>query len=253
MPKKITKRAKPKTRAKKGKKMTFAKRVKAVVSSIAEHKSYAIYGANQQIGTASASVPGSIYLLPVIAQGVTESTRIGNEIKVASGRVNGYVNILPYNASTNTLSTAVMVKIWLVSYKTLNSSTFSATNVASDWFETNSSTVGMQGNMLDMVFPVNPDSWTVHSSKTFKIGASSATATGQVGTGGYYDNSPMNVPFHFNWGKYVKSKLIYNDNTTVCTNKNMWLVFQTVYADGSSSSVYPCEMHFHSHCTFTDL
>jgi len=254
MPKRSPKNVKRVRRAKRSsKRPSFTKKVKAVVQSFAEHKQFTSYGGNNQIGTASASFPSSLNLMPVLNQGTGDSTRVGNEVRITSANIRGYVNILPYNVSTNVLSTAVMVKIWLCSYKTAQTNNISLTNADSSFFEINNGSVGMQGTMLDMVLQPNMDSWTVHASKKVKIGAGYASSTGPVGTSGYFDNSPMTAPFSFNWGKYCKSPLRFNDATTSPSNKNMFLIFQSVYADGSASSVYSSEMHYCNTVKYVDI
>lgn len=224
--------------------------VKKSISRNIEKKVWFSYGANNSINSAGYTNWQS--LLPAISQGVTESQRIGNIINVTRAVVNGYVNILPYNSVSNTLSTAVLIKIWVCKYKNSNGGNFATMyNNATDFFDVGSTNVGFQSNILDTILTCNKNDWHWYHQKTFKIGAASATTAGAVGSGGYYDNSPMTHPFSFNYSKHVK-KLVFNDNLPTPTNNNMFLVFQAVYADGSSAAQLPAEYHYSTRVEYAD-
>lgn len=228
--------------------------IKKQIHNNMENKVILGYAVNQTITTASASNPFTIQnLLPTIAQGTGHSSRIGNEITIRSAYVSGYVNLLPYNAVTNPLSTPVMVKMWLCSSKTVNTNLISSTDISTSFFEINNGSVGFQGNMLDMILTPNRDSWTIYATKKFELGATYASTNGGVGTGGYFDNSKMSIPFYFNYGKYFKRALKYNDTlTNIPTNRNLFLVIQAVYADGSATAVSIAECHYQFRINFED-
>ena len=220
--------------------------VKKAISSNTENKVWINYGANQTIQTASGIAPAFQNLLPQITQGTSHGGRIGNEIKIKQGFIKGHVNLLPYNASTNNFQAPLYVKMWLCSNKKINSNVVSGTDITTNFFELTGGTAGFQGNMLDMEFTPNKEYWTVYATKTFELGLTTASAAQ------YQDNSRFSRPFYFSFGRYLKSKLKYDDNTAVPLNKNMFLLFQAVNADGSSSSVYPAEYHFNTRVEYED-
>ena len=119
------------------------------------------------------------------------------------------MNLLPYNVTTNPYPCPAYVKMWVVSSKLTNTASLSATLINTNFLETGSGTSGLQGNMLDMCFKVNKDHWTVHATKTVKLGLTSLPATA---TAGYFDNGSFSLPFTFNFGKYFKSMLKYSDD-----------------------------------------
>jgi len=209
-----------------------------------ENKVLVDFYLNNTITTAASSYPTSINLCPVMSQGTSQSTRIGNKIKIRRSYVKGYVNLLPYNATNNPQVGPQMVKIWVCSYKTFNTTAISATNADSKFFETGSSSSGMVGNILDLLLPTNNDSWKVHYSKTFEIGTTASTFGGTT-VNAYIanDNSKMIMPFYFNLTKCMKKTISYNDNVNTPTNTNCFLVFQSVYADGTSTLVTGSEFH----------
>jgi len=236
-----------------GARKAITKIVKSVLSRQAENKAWFDYGANQSISCTAVSVPTNKNLLPQLAQGVGKSGRVGNSVRVKSGYVRGHVNILPFDSITNNFPVPCYVKIWILSQKIVNTNNLSATTIASNIFDTVNASVGMQGNMLDIDFTLNKDAWISHGSKIIKLGSGYPSTGGPVGTAGYYDNSPMSMPFYFNFGKYIKT-LKFDDATTVPTNRNMWIAFQVVPANGATATgQIMAEYHYTTRVEYEDL
>lgn len=231
------------------------KYVQRAIHNNIENKIFTIYGANQTLTTLSGSLAssnGCMYLLPVISQGVGHAGRIANDVKIRSAVVRGHVNLLPYDLATNPKTAPVMVKMWLVSFKKTNTNAIADCNTGA-FFEAGSGSASFQGNMLDMVLSNNKDVVTVYKTKKFKLGASFATSTGPISLGAYFDNSPMSVPFYFNYAKYFKGTLKYNDTVgNIPENRNCWLLTQTVYADGTSTAINCAEMHYNVRVEYED-
>lgn len=237
---------------------SFTKRVKRIINAQVERKQYVDYGVNQPMITASATLPSSIQLMPQLAQGTSQESRIGQQIKITKATVKGFINLLPQNASTNPLSTPIWIKIWLVSAKITNSAGWSNASSQSGFFEVGSNTAGFQGNMLDMILPTNKDAFTVYKSKKFNLGATYASTTGPVNHNGYLDNSKMSLPFYFSYGQHYKQQLKYNDDSSALNgnypyNRNCYLVFQAVYADGSVATGPIAEYHYTINIEYTDM
>jgi len=241
-------------RKRSGGRQAITKIVKSVLSRQAENKIWIDYGVNQPISTAVSAVMTNRNLLPTLSNGTGVSTRIGNEVKVKSAYIRGHVNLLPYNASTNPLAPPLYVRMWVVSSRQINTTNLSATSIASNFFEIGAGSAGPQGNMLDIDFSPNKDAWIIHATKTVKIGAGYTAMGTVVTTGAYFDNSPMSVPFYFNYGKKL-STLKYDETITSPTNKNMFLVFQAVAADGSSglTTYNQAEFHYTTRVEYEDM
>jgi len=236
-----------------GARKSIVKIVKSVLSRQAENKAWFDYGVNQSIASVSVTTPINKNLLPQLSQGTGHSARVGNEVRVKSGYVRGHVNILPFDNTTNSLPVPCYVKIWILSQKVINTSTLSSTSIGTTFFDIVNSSIGLQGNMLDMELTNNKDVWIVHATKTMKLGSGYPSAGGPVTTTGYYDNSPMSVPFYFNFGKYVKT-LKYDDTSVAPTNRNMWIAFQVVSANGANSSgQIMAEFHYTTRVEYEDL
>lgn len=229
--------------------------VKKTISQNMENKVYIAYGKDQTLLTASSTPPQFISLVPSINQGTGQNQRIGNEVKVKRGYVRGYVNLRPYTAITNPLAVPTLIKMFLCCRKKTNQLIAGApTNT--DWnnfFEVGAgSSSNFVGNILDITQSINKDYWTILGTKTFQLGASAAgqsVATGAIVSGA----QQVSRPFYFNIGKKM-GKLKYNDNVSAtCSNKEMFLAFQAVFADGSdSTSTSQAEYHFTSRIEYED-
>lgn len=228
--------------------------VKKAIQSNAENKVFIDYQSNNTITSAGTAAPQpyAIGLSPTITQGTSSNQRIGNQVTVKKAWVRGWVNLTPFNSISNVGPVPCLVKIWLCKNRKVNSNNIADTSIATDFFDTGAGVVGFQGNVLDMNLPNNMDNWHIFEEKTFKIGAASASATGPVGTGGYYDNSPMTVPFYFEYGKHL-GLLKFTDGSVPATNKNCFVVIQVVYANGNSAATSTAaEVHWSLRLEYQD-
>lgn len=229
--------------------------VQRAISRRQESKETTSFGLNQAILTVAASTPTALSLLPTPSQGTGDSDRIGSEIEVKKLVVTGFVNMTAYDATNNPTAPApLLVKMWVVSAKNINTNTFSNTLASTSFFQTSNSSTGFQATIRDQILPVNPDLFTVHRVKTFKIGFGSTSAYAPAtGTSAYFDNSPMIKSFTFDCSKYL-SKLKYDEGQTWPTNKNMFLVTTVTRADGtvSSATLNPAEYHWRVQCIYKD-
>lgn len=208
---------------------------------------------NFGITGANGGAPTSIYLAPLLSQGTADNQRVGNRVNVTSSSMNLFFNLLPYNAVTNANNLPVYVKIWIASYRIRNTATIANTSVATDFFQNDGSTNGFAGNMLDMVYGVNEQSWDLKETRCFKLGVGEALSTGGANTASWLDNSSFAQEVKFDFTPYLKGMFEYNDNTNVPTNRNLWMFIQVVAADGTNSGGYtPVEVHNSQMTKFVD-
>jgi len=232
------------------------KYVKRVVHNNIENKIVVVNQVNNPITTAlvSASIPYTINCLPIIGSGAEQGERQGNVITPRANIIRGFVNMKPHNSTTNPFA-PIKLKMWLVSYKLQNRNAAALNLTDFDrFFEAGNSTVGFQGNMLDMLLPVNKFDWIVYATKSINIGTSSSSSA-YSGSGFTYDASRFSVPFSFNVGKHLKQKLNYDDSTSSRpTNRNMFVVVQAVAAEGSSggAAYITSEIHYSHRFEFED-
>ena len=232
---------------------TIKRVVDKEIYSKGEKKQWIKYQNQNALSTCSAAIPVNQNLLPTdMTQGSQNAQRNGNQIRVTSAYIEGWVNLCPYNAITNPLSTPVMIKLYIVKSKITNKQNMGDTPVGTTFFKINNTSVPFQGNLMDLILPIDNSVWTSVATKTFKIGAASASTAGKVGTGGYFDNSSMNQHFKFNYGKHVKKPLKYDDTNGI-QNDNLWLLFQCVYADGSTMSLQPAYYSYVTNIHYIDM
>lgn len=229
------------------------KYVKNAIHRNVENKVATSLGVNQSIITAGTSnTPYFLNLLPQPSQGTGHAGRIGNEIRLVNSYIKGRINILPYNVTTNPNPVPLIVKMWLCANKQSNNPNMAVLSTFSTFFDTGNVNSSFQGNQLDTLLSPNKDAWTIYKTKTIKLGAASFSSTGPVGSGGYFDNSPMSVPFSFSISQHVKN-LKFDDTTALPTNRNLYLLIQAVSADGSNTSAYTtCELHYSTRWEFED-
>lgn len=231
----------------------IAMAIKRAIARNIENKVYSKYATNVPIVTTSLTTPTYLgNLLPQITNGTNNTERIGNHIRIKHAYIRGVVNLLPYSVLTNPLSTPVIVKMWLASTKQINTNDLALTACSTNFFDAGASPAGFQGNVLDTLLSPNKDAWVIHATKTVELGATYASATGAVGTSGYFDNSKMTMPFYFSYGKKFRGEIKYNDATTIPTNRNLFLIFQAVYADGSFLGTQIAEYHYTCRVEYED-
>lgn len=231
------------------------KYVKQMIHSSIENKVLISSDRNSTIASAGGinSVPTFIQLVPTLGQGTTNSTRIGNAITVKKSYIVGSVNILPYNSVSNPLNTPTCVKMWLCRRKQANIAVSSVPTSAdfNYWFETSGSSSNFLGDIRDTFATPNKDYWTILGQRTFNFSTANA---GGFTTGGL--NSPdayVNKRFSFPLTKHL-GKCIYNDTaSSFPTNKELYLVLQSVQCDGTTSSALQlAEFHYHIRHEYED-
>lgn len=229
------------------------KYVKSAIHRNIENKHFTDYGANQSINVAlvGAVQPTVLNFFPSLSEGAENGERLGNKVRMVGNFLNMYINILPYNAGTNT-KYPLNVRCWIVKYKELNAN---ATFALSDWnsfFTLGNSNLGFQGNMLDMILPVNKNKWIVYEERSFKLGLGQGSSSYGSSHAGY-DNSSFNKHLKFQGAKHWKNSLNYTvSGTSLPTNTNLWFVVQVVPSDGSTEVGPLAEMHYTQHMTYED-
>lgn len=225
---------------KKDKKSQLAKKINSAISRRIENKVFVGYGSNLSIPTAGTTLaPVYQNLLPVLSQGLGQSGRIGNNIKIRSAVLTLAVNTTQFGTSATGLPS--YVRFWLVSSKVSNGTTLTTTQF-NNFFQLGNTDADFQSNMLDVLFPVNNDEWTVYHDQTVKVGMTSGSNVNNV----QYDNSDASIITKIDWGSNFKSAIQYEDTSTSPTNRNLFLILQWVRADGTqlTQGDTTCEYHY---------
>lgn len=213
---------------------------KAIHGNISNRR-WVDFSASANITTAGAgSTPTNISLLPYnLVRDANDNGRTGNTIKIVKAYCKGFVNLLPYSATTNPKVAPLMVKMWVLSCKDRNTYPLTNTNISTNFFDAGANASGFQGNLLDMTLPQSKETYVIHYMKSFKLGLGSGTTAFPSTNVQVNDNSSFNKGFYFNYGKKFKSQIKYLDSSGFPANRNCFLAIQCVYADGTSSAITP--------------
>lgn len=204
---------------------------------------YAIQGgvagfqANNIIPLCPNSLTGGIY---TITQGVGQQQRVSNSVSVRKAYLRGILLPQQYNAISNPTPTPVDVKIWIFSLKrnVLQSSSADVyTTLNSTFFANGNSSVGLLGNLYDLITPTNKDVVNLHFTKTYKLGY--ADYAGMTGGSSVTDAKTNNdYKYHHKMTlditRWLPKKMYFNDTDSGTTSKQVYCVFEPIYANAST-------------------
>lgn len=221
-----------------------------------ENKSRITYAANQSL-TVGSGTTQSLPLLIGATQGNDAQTRIGNQIKITRGCIRMVFNLLPWNATTNPNPPPVWVKLWVVrDLKNTGQLSSIDSTAFGKFFRIGNSSLGFQGTPIDMCFDVNKDYFRVLTTKTFRLGAASAYMSNiPVSQYAYYDNSSASKQIIFNYAKWCKKQLKFDDNNSQWPiNENLYIIMQTTACDGTQNGLNNAlvEYHYVNTCEYED-
>lgn len=232
----------------------FAAAVRKVIRSTAEKKSYIAYGINNPIVTSVGGVPPtSVPLVPVLAQGTASNNRIGDDVRVVKAVINGHVNMLPFNGTTNVTTCNSLVKLWVVDSTTLTAVEGLGPGYWASLFDIGGGSAAWQGNINDIMFDMNTPFFKSKEERLLNMSYALPTVTGTTESVAPNNDGSFTKAFSIDFTKHL-GRLTYSDATSnLCTNKGLWLFLQCVAADGSSTAVQNCEFHYNVRVDYIDL
>lgn len=222
------------------KKTNFAKRVKTVISRMAENKNQSfrgstplyMYGAALWGDSIITCTPESLFLS--IQQGVGQGDRVGNAVRVKSLKLTGVLRAAPYNAVSNPTPVPCYVKFLFLTRKDTPTAVYGG---LADLLKYGNSAEGPgnSANIRALYRPVNTDLWTYHATKIFKVGNAINTGSGAVVGSAHYANNDFKLCNFVNIDltKYCTKIIKWNDNITDPSTRNVVLYPILYTADGS--------------------
>lgn len=240
---------------------TFAKAVKKIISRQAENKTQQAYQPNYPIYNKT-HANFALSMFPVcpystslqIDQGVSQSQRIGNRIKIKNLVFDCTVYPKPYNASTNINPQPYVVKFWFYYDKTNPNS---LVGPDSSFLQLGGTAQALTGNLIDASAPVNTDRWRILTTRTIKVGYSAVTGTGSSTGNEFFQNNDfkLNSRFKINLTKYLVKNVKYNDTNSVPTTRGLFCIAEAIdgVGGGTSASTIPCEMFYTLNMSYEDM
>jgi len=213
------------------KKTSTVKTIKTIVRKALdrriENKTAGVTGQLGSYQDGANTVIGSFQLLPAITQGVTESTRVGNTIKMKNIYLKGF---LRYNTTgllnvTPTNPLPYHVRLFIGRLK----STILAPTVSEFQLllRTGASVVPFNStDGLSLSRKVNSELFTVYYDKIFKLGTaipSQTSAVFNVANGISNNDYKLNHMIKINMTKFLKKNFIYDNNATGPTNNGLYM------------------------------
>jgi len=175
-----------------------------------------------------------VNLLPNIQQGTTESSRIGNKIKVKRLTLRMSVTLVPISGLiANPSPTYVDVYIFKTKYQNNWDGALTAADM-NEFLQNDSSSQQYTGAVLDGMRVLNPDVFKQCIHKRFTLYNAGSAVAHYGATASINPNRMMS----FDLTKFVKKHWSFDDNTAQCTNDNLYMVVGTTQTDGASTLTY---------------
>ena len=182
-----------------------------------------------------------------IPQGTGAGGRIGNQIKTRKCYLNYVLRPNVYDALFNAVPRPTEVQLMLGYVKNTPSFVPAALDI-NQLFQAGSSVAAPVGSLRDIVSVINTDYWVIKKRWTHKIGFAQASGTGASAGAQYYSNNDFkyNVVKRLDITKMVPTTVQFNDGGLTPTSKNLFLMYQSVNADGGvfGATVLPTNIEF---------
>lgn len=224
--------------------------VKKTINGKIENKVYNSFTPNIPVPCTVGGTPIIFALVTRnIAQGVSQSGRLGNMIECVGGTSKFRFNLRDYSTNAlflNPLTRPAIVKLWLVSARQTNDwAVIEAPGFFSAFFQNGSSSTSFGGNVMDTMASVNKDLFTVHKQWLFQLGTQINSSVAAVPN--YYSGDKYSKTITIPYKKYLGGKWKYNDSSNTVINKNLYLVMQCVNGDGSTGTANDSQIEYHNY------
>ena len=182
-----------------------------------------------------------------IPQGITQGSRIGNEIKIRKLMLNYVLHPTAYNATTNPFPAPIELDMFL-GYVKIEPGILPGLSDLGNLFQAGSVSFPPVGGLNDLVSTVNTDYWHISKRWRHKIGYSNYSGTGSNPVPNYYTNNDfkLNVVKKLDITKFVSKTLKFNDSNNTLQGKNLFFFYQAVNAQGTlnTSGMTPCRIDY---------
>jgi len=250
---------KPKRKPAAKKPATFAKKVMAVVKGVAETKiksglqldnSNLITGSGLNLAAGKGYANMHVMQLVGLSQGVGNDQRIGNKISNCKLRLSGFVETMPFNATTNTSQVPFELHMVILKAKNGLPASLNFTDVKT----IPGSTTGGVVDVISSCYPWNTDAYTIKKHKIFKLAATFPYVSGSL-TDVVTGSDPKFWFQRFNIDVPVDKTQTFTDGSITPAQTDYSIIWYVINGDGAAlpASQVRCQVTYASYFTFQDL
>lgn len=180
-----------------------------------------------------------------IVQGLGQGDRIANRCRTMKVMFRYTLSALPYDLTNNPLPVPCEVQILFGYVKQSPTSIPTATNV-NNLFQAGNTSSAPQGDLGDLIQPINTDYWAIKKKITHKIGNSIVDGTGAQVNKQYFANNDykFNVVRSLDITYMYPKLLIWNDVGTFIQNAGLYVMIQAIRCDGTVSPASTTSVFF---------
>lgn len=213
--------------------------INRAVNRTEEKKESNLYSLNQPLPSVAAAgwTGSSISIAPsstgfVIPNGTGQGNRIGNIIRTKRAFVKG---ILHQNAYSATNLQPLPVQVRMLIFKDKFNKSGQPAAVALDLFQTGSTSIGPQNDLVDQILDINKDRYQVYHDSVMKLGFAAYNGTGTLPDFQGFTNNDfsLNCEFNIDITDFLPKRIMYNDTSAAPMNDNLWMIFIPSVATGS--------------------
>jgi len=219
--------------------LAVKKYVKRAIHANVENKR-AIYNASFAVGNIGNSgilyarplTPASTYM--TINLGTGQGDRIGNKCKVMKAMLRYTLFPLGYDLTSNPLPVPQEVMIIIGHLKPTPTAIPTVAQVQA-LFQSGSAVSAPQGDLGDLIQPYNTDLWTIKKVIRHKIGYGAVEGTGLQPNQQFFNNNDFkyNAVRALNITNIYPKTLVFNDATVNLQNAGLFMMIQSVNANGA--------------------
>lgn len=182
-----------------------------------------------------------------IGTGVTQNSRIGNQVKPVKVMLNYIIRPTVYDATKNPNPAPCEIDLYLGYVKP----TPSILPTASDFlnlYQLGATSTPAVGNLSDLVATLNLDYWHISKRWRHKVGYSNNNYTGNQPNYESFTNNDfkLNVIRKMDITRYYPKTLTFNDSAQPTTAKGLFFFYQAVNAGGvtNTAAILPMNIQF---------
>lgn len=197
------------------------------------------------------NTPATLLQIP---QGVGSDDRVGNKIRMITGKLRIMMNPTPQDTTYNLNPIPYIVTVF-VGYDKTQAHGIPLSSFP-DFYMVGDLAVPPQGNILDTFRKVNTSRYVICYKRTAKIGYSSAPANGQNPAAQYFNNNDFSFSkkMTIDFSKRMLKNVKFTDSSdTVPCGRQLWAWFMIVPADGTvTTNARAVEIHCENELYYTD-